>query len=301
MSKIKSSISILSFLIVNIVSCLPTLADSSYTAIVQKINIRGNRLSADNINKIGSKKDILELADAIGNAIYSPKLLPKLNFPLGSIPLKTLNQSFKAKGIRTTYSKQSCLSMRSQDNFSTSLGISSILDRKITFPFLVADTSFLAQGKPGSSSTGQTDKCVYSIVDPALIRQGDRGLQLKLSKQGYMSTELGFKVIAIENMQPILKFDDANLTLEDERSFRTFKFLIDGGSQDLQKQIIDQITKNYPRLYCFITSKSVAEILSIKNPQIAQQPSNNANNSNGGNYSPISSYPDYIVKINISH
>jgi hypothetical protein len=296
MPKIKSSISILSFLVVNVVFCFPVIADSSYTAIVQKINIRGDRLSADNINKIGSKKDILELADAIGNTIDNPKLLPKLNFSLGSIPLKTLNQSLKTKGIKATYSKYSCLSMRSQDDFPISLGISRILDGKITFPFLVADSSFLAQGKPGGSSTGQIDKCVYSIVNPALLRQGDHSLQLKLSKEGYMSTELGFKVIMIEKMQPVLKFDDTSLILEDERSFRTFKFLIDGGSQDLQKQITQQITKNHPRLYCFITSKSVSEILSIKNPQMAQQ-----QNSNGNNYSPISSYPDYIVKINISH
>jgi hypothetical protein len=301
MPKIKSSISILSFLVVNVVFCFPAIADSSYTAIVQKINIRGDRLSADNINKIGSKKDILELADAIGNTIDNPKLLPKLNFPLGSIPLKTLNQSLKAKDIRATYYKYSCLSMRSQDDFSISLGINKNLDRKITLPFLVADSSFLAQGKPGSSSTGQIDKCVYSIVDPALLRQGDLRLQLKLSKQGYMSTELGFKVIAIENMQPVLKFDDTSLTLEDERSFRTFKFLIDGGSQDLQKQITQQITKNHPRLYCFITSKSVSEILRMKNPQMDQHRNINANNSNSSSYSPISSYPDYIVKINISH
>jgi hypothetical protein len=291
MSIIKISTSLTSFISITIISCFPVFADSNYTAVIQKINVRGDRLFTDNISKISSKTNILKLADTIGNTIDNQKFLPKISIPLGSIPFKILNKSLKAKGIQTTYSQYKCLSMRSQDDFTISLGISAILNRdrliKSTLPVLVADRSFLVQEKPGSSSTGQPDKCRYSTINPAHFRQGDRNLQLNLSKQGYMTREIGFKIVAIEKMQPVLKFDDANLTLEDDRSLQTFNFLIDGGSQDLQEQITKRITKNHPRFYHFITNKSIYEILNqTLEPLPTQAPRSY-------------DYPDYIIKLNV--
>lgn len=300
MSMIKLSISTISFLAVAITSCLPSLADSSYTAVIQKINIRGDRLFADDISKIGSKTNILELADAIGKIIDNVKLLPSISISLGTIPLQILDKSLKAKGIQVTYYQYSCLSMRPRNNLPINLRISAILDSdplpKSILPVLIADHSFLAQGKPGSSSTGQTDKCHYSTVNPARFHEGDRNLKLRLSKQGYMVRELGFKVVATENAQPVFKFDDSNLTLEDERTSQTVEFLIDGGSTELKVQILKQITKNHPRFYYFITNKSASEILNLKNPPVKYQGPRPMNSFDAVDLS----YPDYIIKLDVS-
>jgi hypothetical protein len=301
MSAIKISISPTSFIVINIISCFPVFADPNYMAIIQKVNARGDRLSADNINKVSSMTNILELADAIGNTIDNQKFLPKISFLLGSISFGKLDKSLKDQGIKSTYSQYSC-PMRSQNDLPIKIEASAIQGSnflpKNILPVLVANRSLLAQGKGSGRSTGQTNKCRYSIVNPTRLNQGDRNLQLTISKQGYMTRVIGFKVIAIEKMQPLLKFGDTNLTLEDERSFRTFEFFIDGGSPELQEQITKQITKKHPRLDRFITNQSVSEILSLENLQKRQR----QNNSNAGNASQnrTSSYPDYIVKLNLS-
>jgi hypothetical protein len=308
MLKIKISTPLTIFIVTTIISCSPVFADSNYTAVIQKISIRGNRLSADNISKVSSKTSILKLADTIGNTIDNQKKLPKLSFSLGLISLSTLNQSLKAQGIKVTYSKSICLSMRSQDEFPISLGNSRFSDdnhsSNFSLPFLVADRSFLTQGKPSSSDTGQPDKCVDSVVDSTRLKKGDTKMKLNLSKQGYMSREIGFKIVSIEKTQPVLKFDDADSTLEDERYSQSFYFLIDGGSQAVQGQIAEQIIKNHPNLYRFNTDRSVSEILSLANPRTKEQRSsivsNGSNSSNSGSFDPTSFYPDYIVKLNVS-
>jgi hypothetical protein len=302
MLTIKISTSLTSFLTTTIIFCFPAFAES-YTAAIQKVIVRGNRLSTDNIIKISSKTNILKLADKIGSTIDNQKKLPKISFLLGSIPFKALEKSLKAKDIKATYSQSNCLSMRSQDDLPINPGISVSPDRnllsKIMLPVLIADRSFLAQGKGGGSSTGQTNRCQSSTINPVHFRQGTQNLRLSLSKQGYSPISLGFQIIAIEKAQPVLKFDDANLTLEDETSFQSFKFLIDGGSQEIQEQIAKQITKNHPNFYRFNTNQSVKAILSLKNPRRMTGLENSSIHGNGAS-APAPSYPDYIIKLNVS-
>lgn len=294
MLAVKISTSLTSFAATTIICCSSVFADSNYTAIIQKISVRKYQV-ADNIIKISSKTNILELADTIGSTINNQKFLPKISFSLGSIPFKTLEKSLKAKGIKATYSQYNCLSMRSQDDSPINLGISASPNRnhlqKSILPFLIVDRSFLAQGKPGGRSTGQTNKCQYLTINPAHFQQGDRNLTLNLSKQGYMSRGIGFKVVAINKMQPVLKFDDANLTLEDETFSETFEFFIEGGSQELREQIANRITKKYPKLHRFISNQSVSEILESGYAQIQTNQTSRVGI--------CSSCPDYIVKLNV--